>query len=313
MHVSRSCQCLVHTLLLSAAFLLASGAIFAADAIPIVSNEKAPLPPLDEAKQMKVPAGFNVSLFAGEPDVAQPIAFTTDDRGRLWVAECYSYPVWKPEGNDRILCFDDPHDSGHFDTRKIVWDKVNNLTGVEVGFGGMWLCCPPKIEFIPLNKDGDKISGPAQTMLDGWSLKGVHNIVNCLLWGPDGWLYGCNGNTAPSRVGGPGTPESEKTPMSAGVWRYHPTKHIFEVVAYGMVNPWGLDYDDYGQMFATNCVLAHLWHIVPGAHFPRTRDAGEDPYTYEFIEATSDHLHWGGGDWTTSRGVEVKTPVSFFR
>ena len=90
--------------------------------------------------------------------------------------------------------------------------------------------------------------------------------------------------------------------MSSGVWRFHPTKHIFEVVVHGMVNPWGLDYDDYGQFFATNCVLAHLWHIVPGAHFNRTRDAGEDPYTYEYIEATSDHLHWGGGDWTTSRG-----------
>jgi putative membrane-bound dehydrogenase-like protein len=281
---------------------VAAATVSAAGSKALVPNDQAPLPPIEEAKQMKVPAGFNVSLFAGEPDVAQPIAFTTDDRGRLWVGECYSYPVWKPQGNDRVLCFDDPHDTDHFETRKIVWDKGNYLTGVEIGFGGMWVCCAPKILFVPLNKDGDKPSGPPETTLDGWSHTGVHNVVNCLVWGPDGWLYGCNGNSAPSRVGPPGTPESEKTPMSSGVWRYHPTKHVFEVVAHGMVNPWGLDYDDYGQWFATNCVLAHLWHIVPGAHFPRTRDAGEDPYTYEYIEATSDHLHWGGGDWTTSRG-----------
>ncbi|HEX4000719.1 MAG TPA: PVC-type heme-binding CxxCH protein [Pirellulales bacterium] len=287
------------------AWLASSSAIsnlaFAAE--PATSAERqSPLPPLEEAKQMRVPEGFHVSLFAGEPDLAQPIAFTTDDRGRVWVAECFSYPVWKPEGNDCVLCFSDPHDAGHFDGRTVVWDKANNLTGVELGFGGMWVCCAPKILFVPLDKEGTKLAGPPQTMLDGWSLKGIHNIVNCLMWGPDGWLYGCNGNSAPSRVGTADTPVAERTPMSSGVWRYHPTKHIFEVVARGMVNPWGLDYDDYGQMFATNCVLAHLWHIIPGAHFPRTRDAGEDPYAYEFIQATSDHLHWGGGDWTTSRG-----------
>ena len=302
MHRFRSHLLLLNALLVGGPWLAIGGALFAADAISLATNEKAPLPPLEEAKQMKVPPGFSVSLFAGEPDVAQPIAFTTDDRGRVWVGECFSYPFWKPEGNDCVLRFDDAHDTGHFDRRTVVWDKANNLTGVELGFGGMWVCCAPRILFVPLNKESDKPAGPPQTMLDGWSVEGRHNIVNCLVWGPDGWLYGCNGNSAPSRVGRPDAPESEKTPMSSGVWRYHPTKHIFEVVAYGMVNPWGLDYDDYGQMFATNCVLAHLWHIVPGAHFPRTRDAGEDPYTYEYIEATSDHLHWGGGDWTTSRG-----------
>ena len=41
---------------------------------------------------MTVPAGFKVTLFAGEPDVVQPIAMAIDDRGRLWVAEAYSYP-----------------------------------------------------------------------------------------------------------------------------------------------------------------------------------------------------------------------------
>ncbi len=267
-----------------------------------VPNDQAPLAPLAEAAQMRVPAGFNVSLFAGEPDVAQPIALTTDDRGRVWVGECFSYPIWAPEGNDTVLRFDDPHDTGHFASRTVVWDKANNLTGIEVGFGGMWLCCAPHILFVPIDQKTGRPSGAPKVVLDGWSVKGAHNIVNCLQWGPDGWLYGLNGNGAPSRVGPPDMPESQRTPISSGIWRYHPTKHIFEVVAHGLVNPWGLDYDDYGQMFATHCVLAHLWHVVPGAHFPRLRDAGEDPDTYEFIQATSDHLHWGGGDWSTSRG-----------
>jgi hypothetical protein len=53
-----------------------------------------PDPPAEAPGKMTVPAGFHVSLFAGEPDVVQPIAMTFDDRGRLWVVECLSYPNW---------------------------------------------------------------------------------------------------------------------------------------------------------------------------------------------------------------------------
>ena len=67
------------------------------------------LPPDKAAAAMTVPEGFTVSLFAGEPDVQQPIAMAIDDRGRLWVAEAYSYPARRPEGEgqDRILIFED--------------------------------------------------------------------------------------------------------------------------------------------------------------------------------------------------------------
>ena len=71
------------------------------------ANADRPLPPAEAPSHMTLPPGFKVTLFAGEPDVAQPIAFTTDDRGRLWVAECYSYPNWAAEGQDRILVFSD--------------------------------------------------------------------------------------------------------------------------------------------------------------------------------------------------------------
>ena len=43
--------------------------------------------PEETAKLMEMPAGFTCKVFAGEPDVFQPIAFAIDDRGRLWVVE----------------------------------------------------------------------------------------------------------------------------------------------------------------------------------------------------------------------------------
>ena len=250
---------------------------------------------------MTVPAGFRVSLFAGEPDVVQPISFTTDDRGRLWVGECFSYPHWAAAGHDEVLIFGDSKDAGHFDSRTVFSDQLANLTSVELGFGGVWLCCPPRLIFIPTG-GGDAPQGPPQTVLDGWSLKGGHNILSTLVWGPDGWLYGCNGISSPSLVGRPGTPAAERVRQTGGVWRYHPTKHIFESVARGTVNPWGLDFDDYGQAFITNCVIGHLWHVIPGARYKRSHGVDDNPYSFALIDATSDHLHWGGGDWTSSRG-----------
>src|SRR5438105_5562985 len=156
--------------------------------------QDAPLPPRVAAMKMSLPAGFKVTLFAGEPDVVQPIAFTFDDRGRLWVAECLSYPNWLPEGaqgHDRILIFEDRDGDGHFDTCKVFSDKLANVTGLEVGFGGVWVCATPNLLFIPDRDRDDKPDGPPELMLDGWDLRGQHNVLNGLAWGVGGLLYGC--------------------------------------------------------------------------------------------------------------------------
>ncbi len=261
-----------------------------------------PLTPQEALKRITVPEGFRVTLFAGEPHVRQPIGFAIDDRGRLWVAECYSYREWKPEGKDRILIFEDTDNDGQFDSRKVFWDKGNYLTGLQVGFGGVWVCCTPNLMFIPDRNGDDVPDGEPIVLLDGWSTKGVHNVLNGLKWGPDGWLYGCNGITAPSKVGKPGTPDDQRVDINCGIWRYHPTRHEFDVVAHGTTNPWGLDFDEYGQAFFTNCVIAHLWHLIPGAHYKRMFGQDLDSHSYGLLDSCSDHLHWTGGDWTKSRG-----------
>src|SRR5688572_13235927 len=63
---------------------------------------------------LKVHEGFHATLFAGEPDVVQPIAMTTDARGRLWVVECVSYAEWTTDqfGNDRVSIFADEDGDG---------------------------------------------------------------------------------------------------------------------------------------------------------------------------------------------------------
>ena len=152
------------------------------------------------------------------------------------------------------------------------------------------------------DRDGDlRPDGEPVVKLDGWDTKAQHNMFNGLKWGPDGWLWGCNGIMSNSRVGKPGTPDPARVAINCGVWRYHPTRAIFEAVAHGTTNPWGLDFDDLGEAFITNCVIPHLFHVVPGAHFQRMY--GEDlvPNRYALMETCADHIHWAGGNWTDSR------------
>ncbi|MEK6235095.1 MAG: hypothetical protein N2C14_10305, partial [Planctomycetales bacterium] len=90
--------------------------------------------------------------------------------------------------------------------------------------------------------------------------------------------------------------------INCGVWRYHPVRKQFEIVAHGTTNPWGLDFNDHGEAFITNCVIGHLWHVIPGAHYQRMHGKDYNPHVYGLLGACSDHLHWGGGKWTSSRG-----------
>src|SRR5262245_18915786 len=282
--------------------LLAASTASGADPKP---NDK-PIPPKEAPGKMTVPDGFKVTLFAGEPDIVQPIAFCFDDRGRMWVVECLSYPKWSKDGtgSDRVVILEDTDGDGTFDKKTVFMDNGSNLSGIELGFGGVWLCSSPNLLFVPI-LEGDK-PGKPEVKLDGWNMIDTkHNIFNSLGWGPDGWLYGCNGIQAKAWVGPPGTPKEKRPYMDCGVWRYHPTRKVFEPVAHGTTNPFGLDWDEYGEMFITNCVIDHLFHIVPGGHYERMYGQDANPHVYGLMKSCVDYKHWASGDWTSSRSTGV--------
>lgn len=282
------------------------------DSRPVFANEIAPsdvstLPPMDvlpyaglsgdeAAKAMTVPEGFTVTLAAAEPDVVRPIAFTLDDRGRLWVAEAHTYPVRASEGQgqDRILILEDTDGDGRLDSRKVFIENLNLVSGIEVGFGGVWVGAAPYLMFIPIAAGTDRPAGPPEILLDGWGFEDTHETLNTFSWGPDGWLYGTHGVFTHSNVGKPGAPDSERTRLTAGVWRFHPKTHAFEVFAEGTSNPWGLDFNDYGDAFVTACVIEHLYEMIPGGRYKRQAGEHTEPNTYDDIKTIADHVHWVG-------------------
>ena len=278
---------------------------------PTNSEREVPSPLLTPAKalaNLQLPSGFRATVFAAEPDVQNPIDMAWDARGRLWVAENYTYAERRQRFDlslkDRVVILHDTDGDGISDQRKVFLDDVQMLTSVEVGHGGVWLMCPPFVLFVPDQDRDDVPDGPAQIVLDGFTVAQVnyHNFANGLRWGPDGWLYGRCGGSCPGRIGVPGTPDRERVAIEGGMFRYHPVRKQVEVLVAGTANPWGHDWNEMGDGFFVNTVNGHLWHLIPGAHFMRPFTLDPNRTTYELIDFHADHWHFDTGQsWTASR------------
>ncbi len=265
------------------------------------------MPAGEAAANFTLPDGFRATPFASEPAVQNPIAMSWDSRGRLWVAENYTYAErtqrFQLDLRDRVLIFDGT-DGDRMTTRTVFTDNVQMLTGLEVGHDGVWLMCPPKLIFIPDRNHDDVPDNAGEVMLDGFEVakSNYHNFANGLKFGPDGWLYGRCGGSCPGRIGKPGTPDEIRLSLEGGIWRYHPITGNYEVLTTGTTNPWGHDWNEVGEMFFVNTVNGHLWQMIPGVHFTRPFTLDPNPRTYELIDFHADHWHFDTtGAWHESR------------
>ena len=261
--------------------------------------------------QMTLKDGYAVNAWAAEPMVVQPMAFCWDDRGRLWVAENLDYESrndgFSSAGNSRILILEDTDHDGVADSRKVFMEGLVFPSAIAVGFDGAFIGAPPNLLFVPDRNGDDKADvADIEVRLTGWGIRDRHEVLNSLHWGPDGWLYGLQGYATPSKVRKPSGKgrlykrnepfpedilEGEGVEINGGVWRYHPTKDVFEVVAHGFSNPWGIDYDAKGQLLISACVIPHLWHVIPGGIYQRQGGQHFNPYVYGDIQTIADHRH----------------------
>ena len=269
------------------------------------------LTPEQAASAMTMVPGYAVTAWAGEPMIQQPMAFCWDDRGRLWVAENLDYETrgrgFSNAGNSRIVILEDTNRDGVADSRKVFMEGIVFPSALAVGFDGVFVGAPPNLLFVPDRNGDDKADmADIEVRLTGWGIRDRHEVMNSLHWGPDGWLYGLQGFATPSKVRKPagkgrlykpGEPfpedilEGDGVEINGGVWRYHPTKDRFEVVAHGFSNPWGIDYDAKGQFVMSACVIPHLWHVVPGGIYQRQGGQHFNPYVYGDIQTIADHRH----------------------
>lgn len=286
---------------------------FAADEFPQPYNTEpgnpSPISPEEALTKLAMPPGFKATIFAAEPEVQNPIAMCFDTKGWLWVAENYTYAdatsKFDLKLRDRILIFEDEKGDGHATKRTVYDQSLQMLTSIARDDKGVWAMCPPRLLYIP-DKDASGLAGgESQVVLDGFAVPyegSYHNFANGLKWGPDGWLYGRCGGSAPGEIGAPGTAADQRVPLRGGIWRYHPQRKVFESLCAGTTNPWGNDWDKFGELFFINTVNGHLWHSITGAHYTRSSTLDQNPHAYGLIDQHADHYHFDTGKgWQASR------------
>jgi putative membrane-bound dehydrogenase-like protein len=243
------------------------------------------LSPAEAIRRMQVPPGFKVELVASEPDIVNPVAMTFDERGRAWITESLEYPRREPgPGRDRVKLLEDTDGDGKADKFTVFAEGLNMPSGIAVGHGGVWVANSPDILFLQ-DTDGDGKADKREVVVSGFGRDDTHELPNSLTWGPDGWLYGWNGVFNRSRVEYRGKTHE----FTCAIFRIHPVTREFEVFCEGTSNPWGIAVDHDGSLFASACVIDHLWHLVETGYYHR-QGGPYPPFTWK-IDSIVDHKH----------------------
>ncbi|MDF1746866.1 MAG: hypothetical protein P1V19_24460 [Gimesia sp.] len=151
------------------------------------------IPPVDpelERKSFKVAEGFEVNLYAADPQIAKPIQMNFDAQGRLWIASSEIYPHIKPgeKANDKILVVEDQDGDGTADKTTVFADGLLIPTAVMPGNGGAYVGNSTELLHLK-DTDGDGKADVRQTVLAGFGTEDTHHILHTLRWGPGGHLY----------------------------------------------------------------------------------------------------------------------------
>ena len=226
-----------------------------------------PAPDLNaELKAITVPEGFELNLFAANPMIQNPINLNWDSRGRAWVATSTTYPHIKPgnEPNDRIVILEDLDKDGMADKHTVFAEGLTVPHSVMPVEGGAYVCSTTEFIFLADADRNDK-SESRRVIYSGFGNADVHHMIHGLRWAPWGDLYFTQSiyiNTFVETAHGP------RRMNGSGIWRFRPFKEQLDAYAVGMVNPWGLAFDYWGQSFATDGAGGSGPHYVfPGAAF----------------------------------------------
>lgn len=212
------------------------------------------LSPQHAVEQFELADGYRIECFASEvefPELANPVQFAFDARGRLWVVCMPSYPQYKPKQrvNDKVIILEDSDGDGRADRSTIFADGLHVPTGIELGDGGAYVAQQPDLLFLQ-DTDGDDRADVRVRRLRGFDSADSHHAISAFTWGPGGALYFQEGTFHHSQVETPYGPVRVK---DAGVFRYDCKREKLDVfVSYRFNNPWGHAFDRWGQNFVAD-------------------------------------------------------------
>ncbi|REK22572.1 MAG: dehydrogenase [Planctomycetota bacterium] len=289
-------------------------------AIELAKVESTALEPAEAAATLVVPDDLEVVQVLSEPEVRQPLYMNWDERGRLWVMNYIQYPYpagltmvskdeyWRavydrlPEappnhfpGADRITIHEDTDGDGLFDAHKSFVEGLSIATSFTKGRGGVWVLNPPYLLFYPDADNDDVPDGDPEVHLQGFGFEDTHSVANSLRWGPDGWLYACQGSTVSGNILRPGIDKPEQSVHSMGqlIWRYHPESRTYEIFAEGGGNSFGCEFDAKGRVYSGhNGGNTRGFHYVQGGYYQKgfsKHGPLSNPYSFGYFPYMQHH------------------------
>ena len=130
-----------------------------------------------ERRSFILPEGFEVNLYAADPQIAKPIQMNFDAQGRLWIASSSVYPHIKPgqAAADKVLIVEDRDGDGRAERTTVFADGLLIPTGVVPGDGGAYVVNSTELVHLQ-DSDNDGKADRRRVVLSGFGSEDTHQI-----------------------------------------------------------------------------------------------------------------------------------------
>ncbi len=214
-----------------------------------------PLSPEESLALTQIPPGFELSLFASEPDIKKPVSMAWDEKGRLWLLETTDYPndirPANGEGNDKIKILEDTDGDGKADKVTVFADNLSIPTSLVFANDGLIVAQAPQFLFLK-DTDGDDKADVREILMTGWDISDTHAGPSNLKYGFDNWIWGTVGYAGfKGRVGG------DSIEFRQGIYRFRPDGSKMEFMGATTNNTWGLGFSESFDVFVSTANNTH--------------------------------------------------------
>ena len=222
--------------------------------------------PAEELKDFTLPPGFEITLFASEPEITKPINMAFDEKGRLWVTQSSEYPIKAGPGlgTDRISILEDTDKDGQADKITDFANDLNIPIGIQpVKDGAIAFSIPNIYRFYDTN--GDDVADKKEILLGPFETKDTHGMINNLFRGLDGWIHASHGFSNVSTVSG--KDGNSVTMTSGNTFRFTMDGQHVEKTSDGRINPFGSDLDKWGYHYSADCHTLPIYQIIRNGNY----------------------------------------------
>ena len=256
----------------------------------------------DALDKFKMAPGYQINLFASEvefPELANPVQISFDNKGRLWVAVMPTYPHWKPgdpKPNDKLIILEDTNGDGKADKQTTFADGLQLPLGFELAPEGVYLSQGTNFMLLR-DTNGDDVADTREILLSGFDDHDTHHAHHAYTTDPSGAIYMGEGVFLVNDI------ETSYGPVrgtNGGFFRYDPkNKKLDRIAQLSIPNPWGIAFDEWGQVFYAETSGPEVTWMMPGT--VKSRYAEATPKAANIIEESQMVRPTSGIEFVSSR------------